>query len=52
MVMENIMIESCMAEEQHDEGKYFVGNLEIWHRRNMMMENIRIETWESGREGT
>ncbi len=41
-----------MAEKEHDDGEYYDRSLGIWQRRNMKMENIRIETWEYGREGT
>jgi hypothetical protein len=41
-----------MAEKEHDDGEYMDENLGIWQRRNMMMENNRMETWEYGREGT
>jgi hypothetical protein len=32
--------------------EYEDDNLGMKKRRNMMMENIRMETWEYGREGT
>jgi hypothetical protein len=41
-----------MAEKEHDYEEYMDENLGIWQRRNMIMENIRIETWEYVREGT
>ncbi len=33
-----------MAGKEHDDGEYQDLNLGILQRRNMMMENIRIET--------
>jgi hypothetical protein len=42
-----------MEEQEHDDGEWkHDGNLGIWHRGNMMMENIRMETWEYVKEGT
>ncbi len=41
-----------MTEKEHDDGDYKEGKLGIWQSRNMMMENIRLETWEYGRVGT
>jgi hypothetical protein len=35
-----------MAEKEHNDGEYEDGNLGIWQRRNMMKEDISVETWE------
>ncbi len=33
-----------MAEKEHDDGEYQDENLGMWQRRDMIMENIGIES--------